>query len=184
MGRGAETGGGEAPRAPLGRADIVRYLGLVGEQLAGEGITGEILIVGGAYVTLVLEKREATKDVDAYFAAHADAIRRAADRVAGDHGLPRDWLNDAVKGFIHTQPTKRVWLELPGPRVHAPDPAYIFAMKAYAGRPEDVRDLRTLRDVIGLASAADALELVTRYIPERFLTPRVGYLVDLFDADD
>jgi hypothetical protein len=87
-----------------------------------------------------------------------------------------------VKGFFYVQPDARLWLECPGLRVYAPDPAYIFAMKALAGRPEDLRDLSALRDRLGLTSAAEALAIVTRYIPARLLTPRVQYLVeDLFD---
>lgn len=167
----------EPETAPLGREEMVRYLGLVGELLEADGLTGEIVLVGGAYMMLVLKRREATKDIDAYFAAHPGAIRQAAERVAAEHGLPPDWLNDAAKGFMHTQPTSSLWMEVPGLRVHAPDPTYVFAMKAYAGRPGDLRDLETLRDVIGLSSAEDALTIVGRYVPERFLTPRVQYLV-------
>jgi len=96
-----------------------------------------------------------------------------------------DWLNDAVKGFIYAQPETTLWLECPGLRVYAPPPAYIFAMKAVAGRPEDLRDLRALRDVLGLTSAEEALAIVTRYVPERLLTPRVQYLLEgLFDDDE
>lgn len=164
------------------REEIERYLRQVGRYLNEQGLTGEILILGGAYMTLVLQQREATKDVDAYFVANAAAIREAAARVAGEHGLPADWLNDAVKGFLYVQPEVTPWLECPGLRVYAPHPAYIFAMKALAGRPEDLRDLQALRGVLGLTSAAQALELVARYMPARVLTPRVQYLMeDLFD---
>ena len=184
MGPGAGPNQPGSP-GPLRREELERLLRAVGGYLADEGLTGEILIVGGAYMTLVLRQREATKDIDAYFAAHPEAIRRAAARVAREEGLPADWLNDAVKGFLHVQPSSSVWLEVPGLRVHAPDPGYIFALKAYAARPEDLRDLRALRDVIGLTSADEALGVVTRYVPERFLTPRTQYLVEgLFDDDD
>ena len=166
------------------RAEIEDCLRRVGHYLQADGLTGEILIVGGAYMTLVLRQREATKDVDAYFAAHAEAIRTAAARVARERGLPDDWLNDAVKGFLSVQPDATPWAEFPGLRVFAPEPAYVFAMKALAGRPEDVRDLAALRDVLGLGSAAAALDIVKRYLPERLLGPRVQYLVeDLFDDD-
>jgi hypothetical protein len=38
---------------------------------------------------------------------------------------------------------------------------------------------------LGLASAGEALEIVTRHVPARLLTPRVQYLVeDLFDDPD
>lgn len=159
-----------------------RCLRRVGGYLEQQGLIGEILIVGGAYMTLVLRHREATKDVDAYFATEAAAIRASAARVAREEGLPGDWLNDAVKGFLYTQPEASLWLECPGLRIYAPHPSYVFAMKAVAGRPEDVRDLRSLRDHLGLASAEEALAIVTRFVPTRLLTPRVQYLLEgLFD---
>jgi hypothetical protein len=56
---------------------------------------------------------------------------------------------------------------------------YIFAMKAFSGRAEDIRDLRALRDRLGLTSAQAALEIVERYIPEKLLTPRVRLLLEV-----
>src|SRR4051794_28911676 len=117
------------------REEIERHLQQVGAYLHEQGVTGEILILGGAYMTLVLQQREATKDVDAYFAANAAAIREAAARVAREYGLPADWLNDAVKGFIYVQPEATPWREYPGLRLYAPPPAYIFAMKASRAVP-------------------------------------------------
>lgn len=181
MGQGTDHGIVGHPR-PMDRDEIEQFLRLVGTYLYEQGLTGEVLIVGGAYMSLVLRRRETTKDVDAYFAANAEAIRQAAARVALEKGLPAGWLNDAVKGFLYTQPETTLWLECPGLRVYAPHPSYIFAMKAIAGRPEDLNDLRALRETLGLASADEALGLVTRYVPERLLTPRVQYLIeDLFD---
>ncbi len=164
------------------RAEIEHCLRRVGHYLNEQGLVGEILILGGAYMTLVLQQRDTTIDVDAYFASNAAAIREAAARVAREQGLPSDWLNDAVKGFMYVQPEVTPWLDCPGLRVYAPSPAYIFAMKALAGRPDDLRDLQALRGVLKLASASEALEVVTRYVPAGLLTPRVRYLVeDLFD---
>jgi Nucleotidyltransferase of unknown function (DUF6036) len=169
----------------LARAEIEENLRRVGHYLDAQGLIGEILLVGGAYMTLVLQQREATKDVDAYFASHAGAIRQAAAQVAIEKGLPAGWLNDAVKGFLYTQPETTLWLECPGLRVYAPSPSYIFAMKAVAGRPEDLRDLHALREILGLATAAEGLEIVARYIPGRLLPPRVQYLIeDLFGEGD
>jgi hypothetical protein len=65
-----------------------------------------------------------------------------------------------------------------------PDPDYVFAMKAFAGRPEDLRDFRDLRQELGLTTIDAAMAILTRYIPERLLTARVRYVIeDLFDAD-
>jgi hypothetical protein len=160
------------------RDQIEQYLREVGAYLNERGLTGEILVLGGAYMTLVLQQREATLDVDAYFATNAAAIREAADRIAREHGLPLDWLNDAVKGFMYVQPDVQPWLEYPGLKILAPSPEYVFAMKALAGRPGDMSDLEALRSVIGLTTAQQALELIERYIPARLLTPRVRYLVE------
>ncbi|MDP2935118.1 MAG: hypothetical protein Q8O86_01350 [Dehalococcoidia bacterium] len=183
MGRGQGQRKAEH-REQLGGKEIKDYLRQVGHYLHEQSLTGEILLVGGAFMMLVLQQRKTTKDVDAYFAAHPEAIREAAARVARERGLPADWLNDAVKGFLYTQPEMTLWLECPGLRVYAPHPSYIFAMKAIAGRPEDLRDLRSLRDSLGLTSAVEALAVVTRYVPERLLTPRVQYLIeDLFDDE-
>lgn len=184
MGRGLDPldPRSKGKRGPMHRDEIEQHLRLVGCYLSEQGLTGEILIVGGAFMTLVIRQRETTKDVDAYFAAHAEAIRDAAARVAREKRLSADWLNDAVKGFLYSQPETSLWLELPGLRVYVPHPSYIFAMKAIAGRPEDLSDLRTLRETLGLTSAGEALALITRYVPERLLTPRVQYMIeDLFD---
>ena len=136
-------------------------------------------------MTLVLKQREATKDVDAYFATNAAAIREAAAQVAHEHSLPPDWLNDAAKGLLYVQPEMTPWLECPGLRIYAPHPTYIFAMKAQAGRPGDLRDLAWLRELLHLESAGEALAVVQRYVPARLLTPRVQYLLeDLFSEPD
>lgn len=122
------------------RIEIERYLRQVGSYLQQQGLTGEILLLGGAYMTLVLRQPDTTRDVDAYFAANQTAIREAAASVAREYGLPLDWLNDAAKGFLYVQPEVTTWLECPGLRVYAPSPSYIFSMKALAGRPVDQRD--------------------------------------------
>ena len=89
---------------PMDRDEIEANLQVLGLRLTAQGLTGEILLLGGAYMTLVIRNREATKDIDAYLASDPSAIRAAAAEVAKERGLPPDWLNDAVKDFIHRQP--------------------------------------------------------------------------------
>lgn len=170
----------------MDRETIERCLREVGIELAHKGLTGEILIVGGAFMTLVLRSREATRDVDAYLdPAAAPAIREAVRLVAARNGLPPDWLNDAVKGFFATRPETLLWAEYPGLRVNTVTPAYMFAMKALAGRPQDMDDLRTLAGHLRLVTPQDALQVVMEHIPERLLTPRVRYLLEeLFEETD
>ena len=60
---------------------------------------GQIFIVGGAAMALAYSTRRVTKDIDAVFEPKS-AIYDAATTVAEELGLPEDWLNDAVKGFV------------------------------------------------------------------------------------
>jgi hypothetical protein len=49
---------------------------------------------------LAIGNRQATRDIDAYFATNPQIIRDAAHVIAQREGLPPDWINDGVKGFF------------------------------------------------------------------------------------
>jgi hypothetical protein len=99
--------------------DIVRNLELLGQELEQRGVTGEILIAGGAFMLLVIKNRDTTNDIDAYFATEPQAIREAAQVVAEREGLAPDWLNDGVTGFFDQSPPTELWAEYPRPaRLH------------------------------------------------------------------
>jgi len=68
--------------------EMRRYLTEVGEHLAARGITGEIVLAGGAVMVMALHARGGSNDIDAVFTHHAEAIRPAAREVADRHGLP------------------------------------------------------------------------------------------------
>lgn len=162
----------------MNRREMERYLKRLGLELHQQHLTGEIVIAGGAAMLLVIGSRRATRDIDAYFLTESLAIRAAREHVAQAFGLPSDWLNDGVKGFFQTQPPTSLVREYPGLRVFAVAPEYLFAMKASAGRPQDVRDLQELIAYLHLASADEALELVQRYIPPQRLAPKVRYIIE------
>lgn len=165
--------------------DIEKYLRMLGQELERNHVTGEIIVAGGAFMLLVIKNRETTKDIDAYFSAEPEAIREAAHRVAQREGLPEDWLNDGVKGFFYQQPPVSRWAEYPGLRIYTVAPDYAFAMKAIAGRPEDIRDMRALIAHLQLSSAEEALAVVSKYIPPGRIPIRSRYLIEtLFDDDD
>ncbi|HYK84145.1 MAG TPA: hypothetical protein VEV19_02185 [Ktedonobacteraceae bacterium] len=89
----------------MNKEDIEKYLRLLGDELQQRQVTGEILIAGGAVMLLVVQNREVTKVIDAYFPPEqAEIIREAARVIADREGLAYDWLNDGVKGFFYTQP--------------------------------------------------------------------------------
>ena len=162
----------------LTRQQIEKYLREVGEELHAQGLRGEILIVGGAFMALVLRARNTTKDVDAIVVSDSRPLREAVGRVAQRHALPANWLNDAVKGFVHKQPPSRLWAEYPGLRVYVPGTDYVFAMKADAARPEDRNDLLKLRDELHLRNAEEAMQVVERYVPANRIRIQTQFTVE------
>jgi hypothetical protein len=96
-------------------------------------------------------------------------IRRAARRVAASV-VPEQWLNDAVNGFLSPHGEFEPCLELPHLRVFVARPGYLLAMKCAAMRLgeefHDLDDVRYLLGYLNVASAREALEIVTRYFAE------------------
>lgn len=162
-------------RVALTRADIRRLFELLDTELAGQDVEGEIYLVGGAVMCLVLNARPATADVDAFFRPAAE-IRQAAARVAGRVGVSEHWLNDAVKGFLSPRGDYEPYLELPHLRVFAARAEYLLAMKCASMRLgkgfRDLDDVRYLLRYLNISSVDEALELVTRYFDEDQLPPK------------
>jgi len=83
----------------LKRDDMLRYFEEVNAHLANADRHGEILIAGGAALTLAFSARNSTYDIDAIFEPKED-MRKIIKDVAQANNLDDDWLNDAVKGFM------------------------------------------------------------------------------------
>ncbi len=163
---------------------ILRAFQALNDELAREGVKGEVGVVGGAAMVLAFNARESTRDVDAVFEP-SGKVRAAAMRVAEAQGLPVDWLNDAAKGYMppDTQP-RSILLDLSSLAVWTPPPQYLLAMKAIAARfdSNDAEDLRTLIRHMGLRRVEDVLELVERYYPRNQIPPRTQFfLEELFE---
>lgn len=159
----------------LRKADIERLLRLLDAELAKEGVVGELQLVGGAVMCLVLDARPATRDVDAFFKP-THVVRRAAARVAARAGVPETWLNDAVKGYLSPRGDFVPYLELEHLRVFTAEPRYLLAMKCAAMRLgeefHDLDDVRYLLRHLDITSVEQALAVVTRYFDERQLAPK------------
>ena len=159
----------------LSKADIERLFRLLDSELAKEGAIGELYLVGGAVMCLVLEARLATRDVDAFFRP-TQVVRRAAARVAARAGLPDTWLNDSVKGFLSPRGDFAPYLELANLRVFTAEPHYLLAMKCAAMRLgaefHDFDDVRYLLRYLDITTVEQALGVVTRYFDESQLAPK------------
>jgi hypothetical protein len=63
----------------------------------------------------------------------------------------------------------------------AASPRHIFAMKALAARTRDIDDLRLLAEMIGVDSAATAVQICAEFFPEEDIPPRsAAVLQELF----
>jgi len=153
----------------LSEAEIRRLLALLDEELGAVGAEGELYLVGGAVMCLVLGARSATRNVDALFKP-TRVIREAAARVAARAAVPPNWLNDAVKGFLSPRGEFVPFLELAHLRVFTADPRYLLAMKCAAMRLgeefQDLDDVRFLLRYLDIDGVDQALEVVTRYFDE------------------
>ncbi len=163
----------------LSADEIRRLLGMLDEELSRAGIVGEMFLVGGAAMAIAYDRNRATRDLDAVFEPKA-MVYEAAARVAAREGLPADWLNDAVKGFLPgPDPAATVALELPSLRVRIASPGYLFALKAAAARGErDADDLRLLFRLCGFADVECALDHVEHTLGRSFkLAPKTAFLL-------
>ena len=156
----------------LHKDEIVRLLGRLNDELARDGVTGELYLVGGAVMCLVFDARQSTNDLDGFFKP-ARVVRAAVGRIADNSDIPDNWLNDAVKGYLSSKGNFQDYLELSNLRVMTATPEYLLAMKCLALRIgaefHDEADVRFLLRYLNITEYRTALDIVCRYYPlERF----------------
>ena len=167
--------------AQLTKGDIRQLLELLGAELAKEGVVGEVYMVGGAVLCLALDARPSTRDIDAFFKP-TDVIRAAARRVGAKRGLPDDWLNDAVKGYLSPRGEFDPYLDLPNLRVFTARADYLLAMKCMAMRLgeefHDLDDVRYLLRYQNITRVDQAIEIVMRYFQEEHVPAKTRLLLE------
>jgi hypothetical protein len=110
----------------LDRSGILELFGLLAEELHAMGSIGELYLVGGAVICVVLDARPSTRDIDAVFRRTRE-LREAAARVAARRGIRADWLKHAVEGFLCPRGDFEPFLELPDLRVFVATAPYRLA---------------------------------------------------------
>ena len=164
--------------------EIVEALSLLNAELRKRQAVGELCLFGGAVMVLVFRERNSTKDIDAIFHP-SDTIRVCAEAVAQELGLPNDWLNDGVKGFIETQPPLGQHPNLPQYdhlKLLAPTPEYLLAMKCLASRigagQTDYADAKTLVRHLGYQTPEQVMALIEEYYPVAQIPIRARYFIE------
>ncbi len=91
-GRDGKDAGVDVKRGmePLTRDALLAALGLLNENLAAKGVSGEMCIFGGGVMFLAFNARLSPKDLDAVFQP-ATIIREAAEAVAEEMGIEPNW---------------------------------------------------------------------------------------------
>lgn len=160
-------------------ATIKKLLGALNDELAKKDVVGEVGICGGAVMCLVFHARKATKDVDAIFEPIKE-IRIASKAVARKFGVEEDWLNDAVKGFLHVDPPREDVLNLSNLRVWAPSAEYMLAMKCVSARFDtlDGDDTRFLISYLKLKRPEEVFGLIAKFYPHNKIPAKTQFWIE------
>lgn len=160
--------------------EIKRYLEEINERMAQDGVRGEVIICGGAVMSMVFGARDATKDIDALFEPASD-IRRYATEIAARDGLDEGWFNDAAKGFIDTSKmTFEPVSEMSNLTVRRPTDEEMLALKLTSARDQsfDLADALYLMRRIGVRAIDEVMDIMQRYMPANRLTPLAGLFAE------
>jgi hypothetical protein len=153
--------------------EIERYLEELGEELARRRTSAptRIMLIGGAYMLLLLGNRNFTEDIDYFALAIPDAkkLANAARAISRRHHLPRNWINDVAHSLlaeIGKTPTPQLWATFGNGalEVYVPPLDFILALKVFADRPKDAGDIEALIHTLRITTRQQLQAIVNRYI--------------------
>ena len=148
---------------------VVRALADLDGRARAMGLAAvDVLLVGASagILTGQLPRHRTTTDCDVIEVQPAgaeDVLMAAAEAVASERGLPRNWLNTDAQMLRHALPESwrdRAETVFVGEamRVMAIGRLDLIRMKVYAGRAQDLDDLRSMRP------SSEELDLVDTYL--------------------
>jgi hypothetical protein len=163
----------------LSKDEITDNLKVLGLELKKRGVTGELLLTGGAAMCLVHSARDMTKDIDALYEPKT-LINEIAAKIAAEKNLPSDWLNDGVKGFVTEDVPTEEFLTLDGLKVTVVTPTYLLAMKLISARygEKDADDIRFLMKKLQIRTYDEAVSIVTQYYCVDRVLPKTRYVIE------
>ena len=165
----------------MNQEKIENLLHQLSDRLIARGLVGEIALYGGAAMVLAHRARLSTKDVDAVFVPKQEIYQEVAE-VSFHNDVDKDWLNDAVKGFLSEKNDILPLRDYPGLKVFVAAPEYLLAMKCLSmrlGRDDtDLGDVRFLMNHLGLRDAEQVLNVVSRYYPDERIQPKTRFAIE------
>ena len=141
---------------------LLKLFDRLNEKLRQADQHAEVYIVGGAMMALAHDAQRVTDDVDSHIRRGRDAVNRAVAEIAGEVGLSKYWLNEAVTlRHLPEDPDRgerRVYtnthLTIDGASTRR-----MIAMKLHAGRSPDLADLDILLEAAGVTTRREAERL-------------------------
>ena len=163
----------------LTKEQIINALERLDEELGILGMQGELLLTGGAAMCLVHSARDMTKDIDALYEPKA-VINQLISKIAVEDGLPEDWLNDSVKGFVTDDAPRESFLSMPNLKITAVSADYLLAMKLMSARfgETDYGDIKFLMKKLCIDTAEVMEKVVTTYYPIERILPKTRYIIE------
>jgi hypothetical protein len=154
--------------ATFTRQEIETGLRRLGELAQAKNLQVELILVGGAVMTLRFGARQSTRDVDAVILLPREAklVREIARQIAEEYDWPEDWLNDGAKGYLVGVSDGPVIFQSPGIEARAPSLYQLLAMKLSAWRDDvDISDARRLlQEVAANQKRDDVWEKIEPYL--------------------
>ena len=120
----------------LGQKRILELLNELGRRCADIGFSVDMFVVGGGGIALAYGEDRATRDIDAIFEPKM-RVYEIASTMADEFELPRDWLNDGVKGLLpdFEDSGRQFTVESGGIRVVVPSPERVKAQSDGSSSP-------------------------------------------------
>ncbi|MCL2049669.1 MAG: DUF6036 family nucleotidyltransferase [Defluviitaleaceae bacterium] len=162
--------------AELSRADILKYFEEINNRLAFDGKHGEILLTGGAALTLVFNARNSTRDIDAVFRPMQD-MRKIISSIAKEHSLESDWLNDAVKTYVTDKLTVEPFKAYSNLTITTVDAKSLLAMKLNSARfgTKDMDDSIFLMNLLNIKTEKEVFDILDKHVDPFLRKTRVKF---------
>ena len=168
----------------MNKDEMMTYLEEINKRLEEVHLNGEIIMAGGAVVSLVHGERDATMDFDVIFTPKEE-IRDIIKDIAKKYDLDDDWMNNSVEPCLTPAMNFSKFLEFSNLTVYNMDDESMLALKLVSARPmpsHDMNDSIFFMKKLNIRSVEQALDIVEKYTDPIRLTPAVRYFtIDVFE---
>ena len=168
----------------MNNLDIMKCLEKLNERMKKDNVYGEMSLVGGAVMCLCYKSREVTQDIDAIFQPKT-IINGMIEKIATELDIPKNWLNDGVKGFLSDNAEFSEYIQLSNLTINVASPEYMLAMKCLSARADnanEIEDIKYLLKHLGVKKYEEIEKIIFKYYPiERFLAKTKYLLLEVLE---